>query len=146
MYYDTNRVGERSIPRRHEIDKGSIRRFAEALGDDNPIYLDEQIARAQGFLGIPAPPTFAVTLRRNPVPGLNLPSAGVIHGEQEFIYGRPMCVGDWITVVAWLDQVKLRPGRRGQMTLLTVNTEGQHDSGEMGFQSWSVLIITEGAD
>ena len=34
-----------------------IRHWVEAMGDDNPVYLDDEAARANGFEGIIAPPT-----------------------------------------------------------------------------------------
>jgi uncharacterized OB-fold protein len=34
-----------------------IRHWVEAMGDENPVYLDEQAARANGFPGVIAPPT-----------------------------------------------------------------------------------------
>jgi 3-oxo-4,17-pregnadiene-20-carboxyl-CoA hydratase alpha subunit len=34
-----------------------IRHWVEAMGDDNPVYVDEEAARAAGFEGIIAPPT-----------------------------------------------------------------------------------------
>ncbi len=142
--YDPKRFGEKSEPRVHEIEKGAIRRFAEALGETNPVYFDEQEARRRGYRGLLAPPTFPVTLRRSPVPGLTMPRAGVIHGEQEFIYGEPICSGDVITVTAWLEDVRERRGSRGVMTLVTVASEGVHQNGAMAFQSRSTMIVTEG--
>jgi uncharacterized OB-fold protein/acyl dehydratase len=34
-----------------------IRHWVEAMGDENPVYLDEEAARANGFPGVIAPPT-----------------------------------------------------------------------------------------
>jgi acyl dehydratase len=41
-----------------EVGKASIRRFAVAIGDDNPLYLDEEYAKKSKYGGIIAPPTF----------------------------------------------------------------------------------------
>ena len=38
------------------IERGKIREFANAIGDDNPIYLDPAYAGKSGFGDIPAPP------------------------------------------------------------------------------------------
>lgn len=40
------------------IGRASIRYFARAIGDDDPIYVDNAVAKAVGFPGIVAPPTF----------------------------------------------------------------------------------------
>ena len=38
---DKNAIGRASPPFLNEVEKGAIRRFAESLGDYNPIYYDE---------------------------------------------------------------------------------------------------------
>jgi len=39
---DKNAIGRSSPPTLNEVEKGAIRRFAEALGDFNPMYYDEE--------------------------------------------------------------------------------------------------------
>ena len=51
-------IGQESEPRSLEVEKGAIIKFAEAIGDDNPLYVDEVAARASRFGGLIAPPTF----------------------------------------------------------------------------------------
>ena len=38
-------IGTLSDPRTLEVEKGAIIKFAEAIGDDNPVYNDEAEAR-----------------------------------------------------------------------------------------------------
>lgn len=45
---------------RFPIEAGHIMTFARALGDDNPVFRDEQAAVAAGLGGIIAPPTFVM--------------------------------------------------------------------------------------
>lgn len=40
-----------------ELGRASIRYFAQAVGDDNPLYTDRAFARSQGFRDVVAPPT-----------------------------------------------------------------------------------------
>lgn len=52
-------VGQVATPVRHAqepVNRPMIRHFVEAMGDENPIYLDEDAARAAGRDGIVAPP------------------------------------------------------------------------------------------
>ena len=42
------------------VEAGHILTFARAIGDDNPVYRDEEAAVAAGLGGIIAPPTFVV--------------------------------------------------------------------------------------
>ncbi len=45
-----------------EIDRESIRRFADAIGDKNPLYSDEHYAKNSEFGSIVAPPGFLSSL------------------------------------------------------------------------------------
>jgi uncharacterized OB-fold protein/acyl dehydratase len=52
--------GRRSGPTmvaRDEVNQAMIRHWTDAMGDDNPVYVDDEAARANGFPGIVAPPT-----------------------------------------------------------------------------------------
>lgn len=140
---DRQLIGTTSAATTVEVEKGAIRRFAQALGDTNPLYWDEAAAQAAGFRSLVAPPTFPVTLGRNPIPGLTLPSAGMIHGEQEFQYGEPIVAGDVITITTTLADVKSRSGSRGHMTILTFKTEGVNQAAKPVFISRAVVIVTE---
>ncbi|HEX8953385.1 MAG TPA: MaoC family dehydratase N-terminal domain-containing protein, partial [Polyangia bacterium] len=83
-----------------DVERGHIRRFAEAIGDGNPIYVDEAAARAAGHPRIPAPPTFAIALRANdPRGGIDLDWRKLLHGEQELVLARPLYAGDRLTIV-----------------------------------------------
>jgi len=51
-------VGRIDPPIVRRVEKGAIRRYAEAVGNDNPLYHDEEHARRSRFGGIIAPPGF----------------------------------------------------------------------------------------
>ncbi|MDA1349146.1 MAG: MaoC family dehydratase N-terminal domain-containing protein, partial [Chloroflexi bacterium] len=51
-------IGSESEPVTWEVEKGEIIRFAQAIGDPNPVYSDEAAARKSRHGGIIAPPTF----------------------------------------------------------------------------------------
>ena len=44
------------------IEAGAIRRFVEAIGDPNPLYVDREYALGTRWKGIVAPPTFLCTI------------------------------------------------------------------------------------
>src|SRR5690606_24820240 len=94
MAIDKSIIGRKTEVYTREVEKGHIRRFAEAVGDDHPLYTDETYAASTPYRGIIAPPTFATTLTMdapNPlksVPGFEM--RRVLHGEQEYIFHRPM--------------------------------------------------------
>lgn len=100
-----------------------IRHMVEALGDENPIYVDEEAARAAGHPGIVAPPTMLQSWAMPGVKGHATSSAAdggfsaalkvlddagftatvAVNCEQE--YHRYLTVGDRATVKAVLESV-----------------------------------------
>src|SRR5436309_63808 len=51
-------IGKVTESRTVEVERGAIRRFAEAIGDSNPVFNSETEARKSRFGGMIAPPTF----------------------------------------------------------------------------------------
>jgi len=56
---------EEYFPGREVVDISSIRRYAQAISDLNPLYLDEEYAKKSEYGGIIAPPTFIFDVRRS---------------------------------------------------------------------------------
>ena len=136
-------IGRASEPLIVDVERGHIRRFVEAIGDDNPIYRDEAAARAAGFSSIPAPPTFATCLRPNDVrAGLDFDWAKILHGEQEFCYRRPLLAGDRLTLVQRIADVYSKTGKSGTMDFLVLDTEAHDEAGgELVFTARSIVVI-----
>ena len=97
----------------YEVGREHIRRFAEAIGDLNPAYLDPGAAKALGHRDVVAPPTFLTVLGyrfagEGPIvdPELGLDYSLVVHGEQSFELHRPVCAGDVLTSVSRIEDIK----------------------------------------
>lgn len=140
---DRSLIGRESEPVLHEVEKGAIRRFAEALGDPNPIYVDEAAARAAGFPALVAPPTFPVVLASNERfrHSLDLGTRSILHGEQQFEYVRPVVAGDRITVRSKVADVQERAGASGPMDVIVIEDEGRDEKGELVFRTRAMLIL-----
>ncbi len=140
---DRTLIGRESEPVVHEVEKGAIRRFADALGDPNPLYQDEGAARAAGLAGLLAPPTFPVTLTANERfrHSLDLGTRSMLHGEQAFEYFRPLVAGDRISVVSRVADVQERAGASGPSDVLVIEDEARDDKGELVFRSRATLIL-----
>ncbi|HEY7958399.1 MAG: MaoC family dehydratase N-terminal domain-containing protein [Polyangia bacterium] len=135
-------VGRASAPVTYDVERGHIRRFVEAVGDDNPIYVDEAAARAAGFTAIPAPPTFATALRpRDPRDGIEIDWRKLLHGEQEFSFRRPILAGDRVTVVQRIAEATVKHARSGELDLMVLITTGTDARGEELFTARSVVVI-----
>jgi acyl dehydratase len=140
---DRSLIGRESEPVVHEVEKGAIRRFAEALGDPNPIYVDDVAARAAGYPSLVAPPTFPVALTMNERfrHSLDLGTRSILHGEQQFEFTRPVVAGDRITVKTKVADVQERAGASGPMDVLILEDEGRDERGELVFRTRAMLIL-----
>jgi acyl dehydratase len=112
MALDPSFVGRKGGRARVVIERGPVANFARAVKDTNPVFQDAEAAKEAGFDTIPVPPTFLMGAQfwgafpelQPEDPGAN-PMAEVVaeyfrqgglllHGEQTFIYERPLRVGD----------------------------------------------------
>ena len=135
-------VGRQSEPLVLEVERGHIRRFAEAVGDPNPIYVDEAAARATGHPRIPAPPTFAAALRANdPRGGIDIDWRKLLHGEQEFDFARPLYAGDKLTVVGRIAEAAVKQTKAGVMDVMVLETIATDESGARVFTGRSTVLV-----
>jgi acyl dehydratase len=116
-----------------EVGREHIRRFAQAIGDDNPAYTDPAAAQALGHPDVIAPPTFLTVLNfrfamEGPIadPALGLDYSLVVHGEQSFELHRPVRAGDVLTTVARVDDIR----DAGRNELITTVSEVTDAAGE----------------
>src|SRR5262245_20983730 len=122
---DSIAVGDASEPITFDVEKGAIVRMAEAIGDPQPAYLDGSVA----------PPTFPTTFHFClTIPSLRaIDPARFIHGEQEYVYERPLHAGDRITCQEKVASVTEKETKLGTARFVLVETEGRDDGGELVF-------------
>lgn len=120
-------VGTLAEPYIVEIERGAIRRFAEAIGDASPIHHDLAAARQAGHADLVAPPTFAVSLRPpiEPPWSRTLDRRRILAGETGFEYGAPLLAGMQLHCQARLLRVDEKTGRHGRMQVLVQRIEGR---------------------
>lgn len=116
-----------------EVEKRHIRQFAEAIGDKNPLYFDEEYAKSTIYGGIIAPPTFPVAVGADSGQSIKLPLDynRMLHGEQEFIYQRPIRAGDRLYCQMKVTNVYEKEGKSGPMQFLVMDTEMKDSEGEL---------------
>src|SRR5215510_4950199 len=117
---DRRLIGSSTAPFAVEVEKGAIRRFAEAIGETAEIYFDEAFARSLGYLGIVAPPTFPTTFRPPSKPAWirGLDEGRFLAGEQGFRYQRPILAGDRLQCELRLTDVQDKRSSKGSMELI----------------------------
>jgi acyl dehydratase len=79
----------------------AILRFAEGIGDDNPLWTDEAYAASTSFGGIIAPPSFIFACLGSIQVGW--PGLGGFHAETRMSFERPIRIGDKITATVIFD-------------------------------------------
>lgn len=130
--FDRSVLGVESSPISYEVEKGAIRKFAEAIGDEDPIYYDEQAAQALGFKSLVAPPTFLCTFRAQELPDLKIQFGRVrLNGGNEYEYFQPIYAGDTISVTAKYADVAERTGRTGSMVFIITELTYRNQRGEV---------------
>lgn len=110
MVLDSSLVGKHSEPHIFHIEHETVRRFIEATGD---------LALHNGMPDDYVPPTFPTTFRV-PIAGMELDMTKIqlLHGKQSYSYSRPLRIGDEITCVASIREIRQREGRSGLMTFI----------------------------
>jgi acyl dehydratase len=121
------------------VTRRDAQRYARAVGDLDPIYFDEEAARAAGYDGLVAPPTFVghVTVeggtlddlredglwrdRRGSSP-IRLNVSRTMFGGEEWEFRVPVLVGDTITAQRRFGNVEEKDGRSGPFVLLHYET------------------------
>lgn len=135
-------VGKTAAPLVVEVERGHIRRFAEAIGDPNPIYVDEAAARAAGHPRLPAPPTFAAALRApDPRADLDIDWRKLLHGEQELLFERPVYAGDRLTLVARIAAASVKQAKAGPLDVMEIETVATDDAGVRVFTARSTVLV-----
>ncbi|WP_010281844.1 MaoC family dehydratase N-terminal domain-containing protein [Bacillus timonensis] len=141
MYKDF--IGKQSAKIKNIIEWGAVKKFAEAIGDAHPIFIDEEFGKNSIYKTNIAPPTFPRVLEFGEIQGLVLPEKGLIHGEQVFKYKRPLLVGEEIYCYSKVENCVEKKGATGSMCFLTISENGEDVNGELIFTSKLVVIITE---
>ena len=126
----------------YEVGREKIREFAEAIGDTNPAYLDPAAAQKLGHPDVIAPPTFPIifTMRSTSAavfdPELEMDYSRVVHGEQRFVYTRPVRAGDRLVCETTVEDVKNRAGS----IFLSMRTDVTTEDGEAVLAAYALIV------
>ena len=139
------RIGEERVyTAPEELGRASIRYFARAVGDDNPLYTDEAYAREAGYDGVIAPPTMICESNQYAdVPrdedgfaghgwDLRLPGTRQVRGGNSYEFHRAVRPDDVITARWVLADMTERNSRDGRaMLVVTSRAEYTNQSGDV---------------
>ncbi|MFL2777318.1 MAG: MaoC family dehydratase N-terminal domain-containing protein [Dehalococcoidia bacterium] len=127
-------IGVESDPVAYQIEEGAILRFAEAIGDTNPIFNNKEEASKTKYGGIVAPPTFLRSIAhvKSPEPKIKVtsPYPANVDGGSEWEYFEPIKVGDTITATTYLADLNERQGGKfGNMLIMVRETKYINQNG-----------------
>src|SRR3954467_13226980 len=103
MAISTAAIGKEYPPSVYAVGREKVREYAVAVGETNPLHLDVDAARAAGYADVVAPPMFCVVYTAPALmPAVFDPEVGIdfalmVHGGQEFRWGRVVVAGDEVT-------------------------------------------------
>ena len=130
------------------VTRREAQRYARAVGDLDPVYFDEGAARAAGYDGLVAPPTFVghavvegatlddlredgLWIDRGRGRGVRLNVSRTMFGGEEWEFRRPVLVGDTVTAQRRLGAVEEKDGRSGPFVLLHYETTFTNQHGDV---------------
>ncbi|WP_049580291.1 MaoC family dehydratase N-terminal domain-containing protein [Streptomyces sp. SBT349] len=132
----------------YEVGREKIREFAEAIGDPHPAYTDPEAAKRLGHPDVIAPPTFVFSITYRAAgevvqdPALGLDYSRVVHGDQKFVYTRPVRAGDRLSVTSTIDSVRSMAGNE----IMDIRGEVHDETGEHVVTAFTKLVARKKED
>ena len=127
------------------IERSRLRFFAKAIGETDPVYVDEDSARAAGYADLPAPPTFLFAAELDSgatdrlLADLEVPIANILHGEQGFSYHRAACAGDVVTVESSIVDIYDKKG--GALEFIVKSSKAVNQRDELVAELRTVIVV-----
>lgn len=145
-------VGVVSEPRRVQVETGFLKFFAKATGETDPVYFDEDAARAAGHPALPAPPTYLFSLALSApagrgdildkANGIGIDMGRILHGEQSFTPHQPIHAGDVLFLTTTTTDIYAKKG--GALEFVVQNTRAVNDNGDLVSEMRMVTVVRNG--
>jgi acyl dehydratase len=131
------------------VEKGAIQRYAQAIGDPNPLYNNPDFARKTKYGRLLAPPGFTgwpvKTGRLSERLIGSLAKAGapsrLLDGGIEFEFIAPIGAGDVLTATTKIANMTERETRLGKTMFTTLETKFVNEKGDLALKSRSTFIM-----
>lgn len=117
------------------VERGQLALYCKATGQDDPVYLDEGVARQSGYRSVVAPPAFAFCIYMlgnerflDIFTELGLDVDTMLHASQEFEYGQEICAGDVVTIEGHIAEIAYK--KQGKRLFVTLELEARNQFDE----------------
>jgi acyl dehydratase len=143
MAISTAAIGKTYAPVTYAVGREKVREYALAVGETNPLHLDLEHAREQGYRDVVAPPMFCVVYcgpALGPAmfdPDVGIDFARLLHSAQEFRWGPLVVAGDEVSTTLTVKDISAR-GEMGFYTFESVSTNQDGDTVCVG--TWSNIV------
>jgi len=143
MAISTAAIGKSYAPVTYAVGREKIREYARAVGETNPLHLDVEHAREQGYRDVVAPPMFCVVYCGPALgaamfdPEVGIDFAHLLHSGQEFRWGPLVQGGDEVTTTLTVKDISAR-GEMGFYTFESVSENQDGDTVCVG--TWSNIV------
>jgi acyl dehydratase len=132
-----------------KVEEGAIQRYAEAIGDPNPLYNDPDFASKTRYGRLLAPPGFtgwpvkAGRLSERLLESLAKAGAPsrLLDGGIEFEFIEPVGAGDVLTATTKIVNMTERETRLGKTMFTTLETTFVNKKGNVALKSRSTFIL-----
>lgn len=142
-------IGKVDPPTIKEVEKGAIRRYAEAVGDPNPLYCDDEYAKKSRYGSIIAPPGFFGWATRPMSASEGLIGlmealivggfAGILDGGMAYDFYLPVRAGDTLVASPKVKDVTEKEGKT-RMMIVRFETTYFNQNGDLVARSYHTLI------
>jgi acyl dehydratase len=143
MPVSTAAIGKTFAPVTYAVGREKVKEYALAVGESNPLHLDPEAARAAGYADVVAPPMFAVVYSSPAVgpaifdPEVAMNFAMMVHGGQEFRWGKPVVAGDEITTTVSVEDIS----ERGGMAFYVFESVSSNQGGDqVSVGTWTNIV------
>jgi acyl dehydratase len=143
---DRTKIGYDNGERFVDVERSQVRLFCTAIGETNPIFLDDAAARAAGHPASPVPPTYLQTLNYMApqkqdlvLDVLGAELGKMLHGEQRHDFVKPIYVGERIRLKTRIADIYDKKG--GALEFIVLETEFHDDQGELRATMRSVAVL-----
>ena len=147
-------IGRTAPPIIRHVEKGAIRRYAEAVGNDNPLYYDEEYARKTKYGGIIAPPGFWGWPTRTPSSSTGLAEIvgelqatlarggfpRILDGGISYDFFLPMRAGNILVATPRVTGLSEKEGKSGTMIICNFETTYVNQNGDLVAKSYQTFI------
>lgn len=123
----------------YRVERGKVREFLLAIGDDHPGYRSDDP---------PLPPTFPTAFMfwggfglKDVLKEFGIEIRNVLHAEQEYEYLAPIHIGDTVTGQMRISDIYVREGRSGRLEFIELLTEYTNQNGDLVLKERGLIIV-----